>query len=110
MWLQRLLGGRDFPSTSLVCKKIQLIVLLHISMRQCILLADAVLLTGQVDGDVRLVDTMASPGDRGRLEIFLNGNWGSVCSIGFSVYAADLACIELGFLYSLVTGRATEQG
>ena len=33
----------------------------------------------------------------GRLEIFYNGQWGTVCDDGFNVEAADVACNNLGF-------------
>jgi len=41
-------------------------------------------------------------GDRekiGRLEIFHNGTWGTVCDDGFYNSAARVACYSLGFGY-----------
>ena len=36
----------------------------------------------------------------GRLEIFLDDVWGTVCADGFDVHNADVACQQLGFLYA----------
>ena len=33
----------------------------------------------------------------GRLEIFLQGEWGTVCNDGFGPTEADVACRQLGF-------------
>ena len=46
----------------------------------------------------------------GRLEIFLNSTWGSVCVTGVDVYTADLVCRELGFLYADRVGTVGELG
>ncbi len=43
---------------------------------------------------VRLVGTTANSG---RLEVFRNGIWGTVCDDGFNVINANVACRELGF-------------
>ena len=39
----------------------------------------------------------------GRLEIFHNGTWGTVCDDYFNSYAAKVACYSLGFGYFAVT-------
>ena len=33
----------------------------------------------------------------GRLEIFINGQWGTICDDSFSVTDATAACVQLGF-------------
>ena len=37
----------------------------------------------------------------GRLEIFINGEWGTVCDDGWDINDADVACRELGYSYAL---------
>ena len=49
---------------------------------------------GKVDGHIRLTD--GGP-NYGRLEISVDGYWGTVCSTNFNKAAADVACKELGF-------------
>ncbi|XP_076081404.1 neurotrypsin-like isoform X1 [Mytilus galloprovincialis] len=50
---------------------------------------------GQDDDDLRLVD--GSHSREGRLEIFHNGIWGSVCDDSFDYPDASVACRQLGF-------------
>ncbi len=53
---------------------------------------------GQLSGDVRLVDSSGSTGGRsGRLEIYYNGQWGTVCQDGFGSTGALVACRQLVF-------------
>ena len=50
-------------------------------------------------GSVRLVQgTEEVTQDRGRLEIFINGKWNTVCFNSFNAPAANIACQQLGFL------------
>ena len=44
---------------------------------------------------VRLVG--GSSKSEGRLEIFHNREWGTVCDVGFTVMDGNVACRELGF-------------
>ena len=47
------------------------------------------------DGALRLVGSSYSY--RGRLEIYYNGVWGTVCDDGFSGTDARVACRQLGY-------------
>ena len=41
--------------------------------------------------------TFTSLQESGRLEIFINGRWGTVCDNGFTMTSAQVACEQLGF-------------
>ena len=47
------------------------------------------------DGDLRLVGSYFS--NHGRLEIYYNGVWGTVCDYGFTSIEATVACRQLGY-------------
>ena len=47
---------------------------------------------------MRLVGT-GSNAQEGRLEIYHNGTWGTVCDDGFTDVAARIVCNALGFGY-----------
>ncbi|CAG2194239.1 Hemicentin-1,Neurotrypsin,Scavenger receptor cysteine-rich domain superfamily protein,Coadhesin,Adhesion G protein-coupled receptor B3,Thrombospondin-2,Thrombospondin-1,Mucin-like protein,Scavenger receptor cysteine-rich type 1 protein M160,Scavenger receptor cysteine-rich type 1 protein M130,A disintegrin and metalloproteinase with thrombospondin motifs adt-1,Adhesion G protein-coupled receptor B1,Deleted in malignant brain tumors 1 protein [Mytilus edulis] len=64
--------------------------LIPITLFICTRVAD-----GQDDDDLRLVD--GSHSREGRLEIFHNGIWGSVCDDSFDYPDASVACRQLGF-------------
>jgi len=46
----------------------------------------------------------------GRLEIYHNGSWGTVCDDGFYNSAARVACYSLGFGYVTVISRVVGGG
>jgi len=48
-----------------------------------------------VDAAVRLVSTSGSPSNEGRLEVYHNGQWGTVCDHAFDDVAATVACRQL---------------
>ena len=54
----------------------------------------------QESGSVRLVGKggVTSPNlTAGHLEVYYNGQWGTVCSYGFGLYEAKTICKQLGF-------------
>ncbi len=42
----------------------------------------------------------------GRVEVYQNGQWGTVCNKGFSQEGADSACRQLGYTGAIFTGSA----
>jgi len=50
---------------------------------------------GPSEGTLRLISADGAPAATGRLEAFLEGQWGSVCTTGFS--AGSVACKQMGF-------------
>ena len=57
-------------------------------------------LLGQTSGDLRLVarnGRTSSSLTAGRLEVYYNGEWGTVCNDEFVATAARIACNQLGF-------------
>jgi hypothetical protein len=50
-----------------------------------------------VEGDARIMPLNADSPHFGRLEVFHNNEWGTVCSDGFSHTAARVACRQIGF-------------
>ena len=51
-------------------------------------------------GDLRLVDNDNSYTNvsAGRLEMYVNGIWGTICNLGFDFNDADVSCRQLGYL------------
>ena len=57
-----------------------------------------IILSGQTSGDLRLVSASGSTGgSSGRLEVYYNGQWGTVCKDLFSRNDGQVACKQLGF-------------
>ena len=50
---------------------------------------------------IRLIDgiqrTWKNRTRDGRVEIFANGQWGTICDVGFDIQDADIICKQLGF-------------
>jgi len=63
-------------------------------------------------GSVRLSnETLVTPGAMGgRLEIFRDGEWGTICINGFNLEAANVSCRQLGFSKALYYGISEEEG
>ena len=50
------------------------------------------------EGDLRLVSSFSDRGGIGRLEIFLQGEWGTLCDEFLAdIITADVACRQLGY-------------
>ena len=60
----------------------------------------------QSNGDIRLVGSTRG----GRLEIFLNSVWGTVCNDMFGEHEADVVCHQLRYESADEYGSATALG
>ena len=57
------------------------------------------------NGDLRLNSEGSTRTFSGRLEIYYNGQWGTVCDNGFGQTEADVACRQLGLIEALYYGN-----
>ncbi|XP_075470506.1 HHIP-like protein 1 isoform X2 [Ascaphus truei] len=61
------------------------------------------------NGAVRLINSQ-SRSDRGRVEIFINGEWGTVCDDLWNTKAATVVCRQLGFPHVIKASKQAEFG
>lgn len=63
-------------------------------------------------GELRLAQgALSSPHfTQGRLEVYINGEWGSVCDDFFDLDDANVACRQLGWEGAESYGRSLEEG
>uniref|UniRef100_M4AUT8 HHIP-like protein 1 n=1 Tax=Xiphophorus maculatus TaxID=8083 RepID=M4AUT8_XIPMA len=64
---------------------------------------------GLLSGSVRLVSADGMP-DRGRVEIFIRGEWGTVCDDLFTRKAGTVVCRQLGFTTALMVMKRAALG
>ncbi|KAK1792912.1 hypothetical protein P4O66_001638 [Electrophorus voltai] len=61
-------------------------------------------------GAVRLVGDEAGRKDRGRVEIYINGEWGTVCDDLWNTRSVAVVCRQLGFSHALKASKNAEFG
>lgn len=62
------------------------------------------------NGAVRLMGDEEGRKDRGRVEIYVDGEWGTVCDDLWSLQNAAVVCRQLGFSFALKASRHAEFG
>ncbi|KAG7266309.1 hypothetical protein CRUP_015153 [Coryphaenoides rupestris] len=65
---------------------------------------------GPVDGAVRLAGDGHELGDRGRVEVYAGGAWGTVCDDLWTGRNAEVVCRQLGFRRALKAAKHSEFG
>ncbi|KAF2986270.1 hypothetical protein EK904_009799 [Melospiza melodia maxima] len=65
---------------------------------------------GPGNGAVRLMRQGRRGRGRGRLEVFIDGEWGTVCDDGWSLPAAAVVCRQLGFPRAVRAAKKAEFG
>lgn len=48
--------------------------------------------------------------NEGRVEVFYNGEWGTVCDDDFSIHAAQVVCRELGYVEAISWSPSSKYG
>ena len=64
----------------------------------------------QISGNLRLVNSVSTIQGAGRLEIYLRGEWGTVCDDGFGLAEANVACRQLGYSSAIRYGSVRQLG
>ncbi|NXA27494.1 HIPL1 protein, partial [Ibidorhyncha struthersii] len=62
------------------------------------------------NGAVRLMEKRGSGQSQGRVEVYIDGEWGTVCDDGWSSPAAAVVCRQLGFPYVVRASKKAEFG
>ncbi|NWI08783.1 HIPL1 protein, partial [Crypturellus soui] len=62
------------------------------------------------DGAVRLAGERGPKRDRGRVEVYAEGRWGTVCDDGWGATAAAVVCHQLGFPRAVRASKKAEFG
>lgn len=62
------------------------------------------------NGAVRLMEQRGRGWSQGRVEVFIDGEWGTVCNDGWSLPAAAVVCRQLGFPYVVRASKKAEFG